>query len=140
MKGSLALTTALVLLLVSCHQNDFTDAVLAHIQSEAVTDSYQGESVDISSVAMNNTTETLSGGRYGVSSREIKGLGDIDERFKCAVVTHYKDPNSSEANPIGKITMYRCEGENLERDDCCELQWKKIYARIRHGRYLPEFL
>lgn len=69
MKGSLALTTALVLLLVSCHQNDFTDAVLAHIQSEAVTDSYQGESVDISSVAMNNTTETLSGGRYGVAAK-----------------------------------------------------------------------
>ena len=105
MKGSFALTIAIVLLLVSCHQNDFTNAVLAHIQSEAVSDSYQSETVDISALAVNNTTETLSGGRYGESSREVKGLGDIDDRFKCAVVTHSKDPNSTVEKPIGKITI-----------------------------------
>ncbi len=104
-KGCLRLSVAIALLLVSCHQNEFTNAILAHIQSEAVSDSYQSETVDISSVAVNNTTETLSGGRYGESSRTIMGLGDIDDRFKCAVVTHYKDPNSTAEKPVGKITI-----------------------------------
>ena len=134
MKGSLALTTALVLVLGSCHQNDFTEAVLAHIQSEAVTDSYQGESVDISSVAMNNTSETLSGGRYGASSREVKGLGDIDDRFKCAIVTHYKDANSTEITPIGKITIDFGTG-------CTDARGKKwkgmIVVNYKGKRFMP---
>jgi hypothetical protein len=105
MKGSFSLAIFIVLLLISCHQNDFTSALLAHIQSEAVSDSYQSETVDLSTVAVNNTTETLSGGRYGASSREVKGLGDIDDRFKSATVTHTKDPVSTAEKPVGKITI-----------------------------------
>lgn len=92
-------------LILSCHQNEFTNAVLSHIQSEAISDSFQNETVDISSVAMNNTTETLSGGRYGEVSREIKGIGTIDDRFKGAVVTHILDPASTLEKPIGTITI-----------------------------------
>lgn len=73
--GSLVGIIAMAGVLISCHQNDFTSALVAHIQSEAVSDAYQSETIDISSVAVSNTTETLSGGRYGESSREVKGLG-----------------------------------------------------------------
>ena len=103
--GSLVGIIAMAGVLISCHQNDFTSALVAHIQSEAVSDAYQSETIDISSVAVSNTTETLSGGRYGELSREVKGLGDIDDRFKCAVVTHIKDPNSTVEKPVGKITV-----------------------------------
>jgi len=104
-KRSSLFMIVLMTLIFSCHQNEFTNAVLAHIQSEAISDSFQNETVDISSVAMNNTTETLSGGRYGEGSREIKGIGTIDDRFKGAVVTHIKDPASTLENPIGTITI-----------------------------------
>lgn len=105
LKGGSSLMIAGVLLLLSCHETDFTDAILSHIQSEAVSDSYQSEPVDMSSVAVNNTSETLSGGRYTEGYREVKGLGDIDDRFKCAVVNVTKDASSTTDKPSGKITI-----------------------------------
>ncbi len=88
-----------------CQPIDFTDAVVAHIQSETVTDSYQSEPIDLSSIAVSNTTETLTGGRYSDPSRMIMGLGNIDDRFKCAVVTHTPDPSTSSTKPMGTITI-----------------------------------
>lgn len=98
-------TFVATLWLVGCNQNDFTSAIVAHVQSEAVSDSYQSEPIDLSTIAINNTTETLTGGRYGESFRQVMGLGDIDDRFKCAIVMHVKDPNSTVDKPMGTITI-----------------------------------
>lgn len=98
-------TLVLAMVLASCRQNDFTSVIVAHVQSEAVSDSYQSEPIDLSTIAVNNTTETLTGGRLGESSRQVMGMGDIDDRFKCAIVIHTKDPNSTIDKPIGKITI-----------------------------------
>ena len=105
-KGSFLAVMALFALMVSCHQNanDLNSNISSNVQSEATTDSYHGEVQDMSSMAMNSTSETLSG-RSSESSREVTGLGNIDDRFKCAVVTHIKDPSSTPAKPIGTITI-----------------------------------
>ncbi len=108
MKGFSATAAVLLLLMVSCQQNnnpvDLNSTVSTHVQSEAVSDTYMSESQDMSSQVMNSTSETLSG-RSSETSREVKGMGDIDDRFKCAVVTHTKDPNSTPDKPLGTITI-----------------------------------
>jgi hypothetical protein len=58
----------------------------------------------MATLAVSSTSETLSG-RTSESSREVKGMGDIDDRFKCATVTHIKDPNSTPDKPMGTITI-----------------------------------
>ncbi len=105
-KGSYFSATALLAMMISCQQNSTLDSnsVASHVESEAITDSYVSETQDMSSLAMSGTSETLSG-RTSESSREVKGMGDMDDRFKCAIVTHIKDANSTPDKPMGTITI-----------------------------------
>jgi len=96
---------SMAMVMLACQPNDFTTSLVAHVQSETVSDSYQSEPIDLSSLAVSNTAETMTGGRYDETSRQVMGLGDIDDRFKCAVVTIIKDPKSTPDNPIGTITI-----------------------------------
>lgn len=107
-KGAYLGAAALMAVMLSCQQNSLDQGlnsnVANNVQSEAITDTYQGEAQDMTSLAVNNTSETMTG-RSSESSREVKGMGDIDDRFTCAVVTHTKDPNSSSVQPMGTITI-----------------------------------
>lgn len=97
--------TAFLAMMISCQQNNNLDSnIAANVESEAITDSYVSETQDMSTLAMSSTSETLSG-RTTESSREVKGMGDIDDRFKCAIVTHVKDANSTPEKPMGTITI-----------------------------------
>lgn len=99
-------TAAFLAMMFSCQQsgNNLDSSIAANVQSEAIADTYQSETQDMSSLAISGTSETLSG-RSSESSREVKGLGDMDDRFKCAIVTHVKDPNSTVEKPMGTITI-----------------------------------
>ncbi len=104
-KGSFLGGAAFLAMMISCQQNENLDSsITSHVQSEAVADTYQTEAQDMSSLAMTGTSETITG-RSSEESHEVKGMGDMDERFKCAVVTHIKDPNSTPGKPMGTITI-----------------------------------
>lgn len=78
----------------------------ANVQGESVTDSYYDESNDFSTIAVGGTAATQTGRtENGRTTDEVKGLGDIDNRLACAVVTIVKDPNSTPDKPIYKGTI-----------------------------------
>lgn len=87
----------------SCSKDDATPAVsstdTANVQGESVTDSYYDESNDFSSTAVGGTPETATG--------RIDGLGDLDNRLSCAIVTVVKDLTGTPNSPVykGVITI-----------------------------------
>ncbi len=104
--GIIAISAAFVW---SCSEEEtavVTTSDTQNVQGESVTDSYFDESNDFSSIAVGGTAETLNGGREsGRESGEVKGLGDIDNRLACAVVTVVKDATSTIQRPKGVITI-----------------------------------
>ena len=87
----------------SCSKDDATPAVsstdTANVQGEAVTDSYYDESNDFSSTAVSGTPETSTG--------RVEGLGDLDSRLSCALVTVVKTAGGTANTPNynGTITI-----------------------------------
>lgn len=77
-----------------------------NVQGESITESSFDESNDFSTIAVGGTSETLTGRtESGRTNGEVKGLGDIDKRLSCAVVTVAKSANSSFDRPKGVITI-----------------------------------
>lgn len=92
----------------SCSEEEtavVTNEDTQNVQGESVTDSYYDESNDFSSIAIIGTSETLTGRGGSASGREVAGLGDLDNRLACAVVTVVKDADSSPNLPKGTITI-----------------------------------
>lgn len=104
--GIVALTSAFIW---SCSEEEtavVTTTDTQNVQGESVTDSYYDESNDFSTIAVGGTSETLTGRtESGRTNGEVKGLGDIDNRLACAVVTVVKDPASTQDKPKGTITI-----------------------------------
>ncbi len=108
------LAIAFVLILASCKKTD--EAALSsidtqNVNSESATDSYNDDSQDMASLAVNNVDPTqFNGGRIG---GRTEGNGDVvpivawqnlDDRLKCATITIIRT-NAQGATPAGTITI-----------------------------------
>jgi hypothetical protein len=114
LKSISTLMIAFVLILASCKKTD--EAALSstdtqNVNSESVTDSYNDEGQDMSSIAVSNVKPTqFAGGRIG-GRTEGNGLVDpvvawqnLDDRLKCAEIT-INTTNALGAKPTGTITI-----------------------------------
>ncbi|MBK5278056.1 MAG: hypothetical protein JJE09_04245 [Bacteroidia bacterium] len=108
-KMAFGMVTLTAVFIWSCSDEEttvVTSSDTQNVQGESVTDSYFDESNDFSTIAVAGTSETFTGRtENGRTNGEVKGLGDIDNRLSCAVVTVVKDVNSSVSTPRGVITI-----------------------------------
>jgi hypothetical protein len=113
LKGVSTLLIAFVLVLTSCKKDESalsaTDS--QNVNSESATDSYNDDSQDMASLAVNNVDATqFEGGRVG---GRTDGNGDVvavipwqtlDDRLKCAAITIVRT-NTKGTTPAGTITI-----------------------------------
>lgn len=101
-----AVVVASVVLLASCSKS--ADQVLTStdtqsVNSEAASSSYTDEGTNMSGSAVGNVSQTYLATGRGNTAREITGLGDKDNRLKCAVITLVA--NGTKDVPNGTITI-----------------------------------
>ncbi len=93
----------------SCSEEEtavVTTSDTQNVQGESVTESFLDESNDFATIAVVGTAETLTGRtESGRINGEVKGLGDVDKRLSCALVTVVKSTNSTLDRPKGVITI-----------------------------------
>ncbi len=104
LKNASALTVVVFVFLASCQKDSsiLNSTDTESVNAEAASSAYVSEGSDISANAVDGISGTqYSGGRMEVDT--CKGLGDRDDRLKCAVVTIVR--TGTITNPSGTITI-----------------------------------
>jgi hypothetical protein len=112
LKGISTMMIAFILILASCKKDEsvLSSTDTQNVNSESVTDSYNDEGQDMSSIAVSNVKPSQFAGRVG-GRTEGNGLVDpvvawqnLDDRLKCAEIT-INTTNAAGAKPTGTITI-----------------------------------
>jgi hypothetical protein len=108
------LAIAFVLILASCKKDDestLSPADTQNVSSESVTDAYNDEGQDMSSIAISNVNPNqFAGGRIGGRTEgngvvnPIVPWQNLDDRLKCAEIT-INTTNALGTKPTGTITI-----------------------------------